>query len=731
MDTLTYDYVIIGSGFGGSVSALRLTEKGYHVLVLERGKRFRDQDFAQRNWTVWKYLWFPALRWFGILQISPFRNVFVLHGSGVGGGSLGYANVLMEPDDASFDTPGWQRPIDWRAALRPHYETAKRMLGVTTNPRLWAADETLRLIARELGREDTFHPVTTGIYFGEPGVEAPDPYFDGEGPARSGCIHCGACMVGCRYNAKNTLVKNYLYLAEKWGAQVRAEAEVRDVRPLPENQPDGARYEVIYRRTTQPFFAETTRVRARSVIFSAGALGTMRLLFRCRDLTRSLPKLSPRLGDNVRTNSEALLGSTSRVFKTDYSQGIAITSIFNADDVTTVEPVRYPAGSSLMRLLAGPMTSGRNLPERFVKSVAQIALKLRSFANVQFGRHWAERTTILLVMQHEDNRIRMRLGRSPFTFLKRNLVSLPDEEKTIPTQIETGHNVARAFAAKTDGFAEGSINEGLLNIPITAHILGGVPFRRERRRGRDRRQLRGSRLSRLVRDRRLDCPGEPRRQPQPDDHGAGGVRHEPRAAQDSGRTSGAGANRDSGLMCRSAPACAPSFALGRHIGLPLRNLGGHRFQRQIVQRDHRFVQVRFLDHERDAALRRSLRNRHHVNTVIAQHGENAPGDARRAAHPRPDHRHDRDFAQHVDRFHVLPLDLFGKLRADRLDRRVDALVGQHEAEALLGRRLRDHQDVRARLRRRQKRPPGDARHADHAAPADRQQADAAHAKSPP
>ncbi len=475
MNSAVYDYVIIGSGFGGSVSALRLTEKGYRVLVLERGKRFRDQDFAKSNWSVQKYLWFPALRWFGILQISPFRNVLAMHGSGVGGGSLGYANVLMEPDEASFAQPGWQTPIDWRAALRPHYATAKRMLGVATNPRLWPADDTLREIARELGREDSFRPVPVGTFFGEAGVEVPDPYFGGEGPARSGCIHCGACMVGCRHNAKNTLVKNYLYLAEKRGAEVRAEAEVRDIRPLTD-QPDGARYEIVYRRTTTPMFAPITRVRVRSVIVSAGALGSLRLLFRCRDITGSLANISARLGDQVRTNSEALLGSTSRAFTIDYSQGIAITSIFNADDVTTIEPVRYPAGSSLMKLLAGPMTSGRSLPSRFAKSMAQLLLKLPRFVNVQLGGHWAERTTILLVMQHEDNKIKMRLGRSLFTFFKRNLVSLPDEQQSIPTEIETGHNVAKTFAAKTDGFAQGSINEGLFNIPITAHILGGVPF---------------------------------------------------------------------------------------------------------------------------------------------------------------------------------------------------------------------------------------------------------------
>ncbi|HEX9030004.1 MAG TPA: NAD(P)-binding protein, partial [Anaerolineales bacterium] len=248
--TQTYDYVIIGSGFGGSVSAMRLTEKGYSVLVLERGKRFRDQDFARTNWTFWKYIWAPALRSFGILQISAFKDVVVLHGSGVGGGSLGYSNVLMEPDDKLFFAPAWSHLADWKSILQPHYATARRMLGVAPNPRLWPADAVLKDIAGTLGMGHTFKPIEGAAFFGEPGVEVPDPYFNGEGPSRSGCIHCGACMVGCRHNAKNTLVKNYLYLAEKWGARVKAECEVRDIRPLPPGQPDNARYEIVYRSST-------------------------------------------------------------------------------------------------------------------------------------------------------------------------------------------------------------------------------------------------------------------------------------------------------------------------------------------------------------------------------------------------------------------------------------------------------------------------------------------------
>jgi cholesterol oxidase len=474
-----FEYVIVGSGFGGSVSALRLTEKGHRVLVLERGKRFRDQDFPKSNWNVFKYVWLPFLRCFGILQISPFRDVLVLHGSGVGGGSLGYANVLMVPSDKLFAAPAWSHLADWKTVLAPHYITAKRMLGVNPNPCLWPADFIMQDIATELNMQGTFKPTNVGTYFGEAGKTVPDPYFGGEGPDRTGCTHCGGCMIGCRYGAKNTLVKNYLYLAEKWGAQVWSETEVVDVRPLPPDQPDGARYAVIYRSATAWF--NTLRadriVRTRNVVFSAGALGTLRLLFRCRDVNRSLPRLSQQLGNLVRTNSEALLGSTARELKINYSEGIAITSIFHADDVTTIEPVRYPAGSSLMRFLAGPLVeSGGRVITRFFKTAAQIFTRPRDFAKTHILPGWARRSTILLVMQTEDNRIRLRLGRSLFTAWRKNLVSRPDDQQTIPSKIDIGHAVTRKFASRTDGIPLGSLNEGLLNIPMTAHILGGVPF---------------------------------------------------------------------------------------------------------------------------------------------------------------------------------------------------------------------------------------------------------------
>ena len=461
---------------------MRLTERGYRVLVLERGKRYDDKDFAHSTWDVRRYLWAPSLGCFGILQISPFKDVWVLHGSGVGGGSLGYANVLMEPSDALFDAPAWSHLADWKTLLTPHFATARRMLGVTTNPKLWPADQTLREIAKELGADRAFAPTPVGAFFGEPGqegVEVPDPYFGGAGPTRRACTHCGACMVGCRYNAKNTLPKNYLYFAERGGAEVRAECEVRDIQPLEGDPSDGARYVVSYRQSTARLFRSETTVRTRNVIIAAGALGTQRLLFRCRDVTRSLGALSPRLGDSVRTNSESILGSVSRARDTDYSRGIAITSIINADDVTTIEPVRYPAGSSLMRFLSGPLIEKGTFASRLLRSVEELIRHPADFLRTHVNPGWAERTTILLVMQTIDNRIRLRLGRSWLTAFRRGLVSTPDAESEPSRSTEVGRRVAKAFAARTNGILSGSINEGLFGVPMTAHILGGCPIGRD------------------------------------------------------------------------------------------------------------------------------------------------------------------------------------------------------------------------------------------------------------
>jgi cholesterol oxidase len=483
----TYDFVIIGSGFGGSVSAMRLTEKGYRVLVLERGKRFRDEDFPKTNWNIWKWVWLPALRCFGIMQFSLLKDVLVLHGDGVGGGSLMYSNVLMEPEEIFFDQPAWKNLIDWKSTLKPFYALARFMLGVTQNKNLWAADEILKSIAQRENVGNTFRATEVGVLFNEDGnedQEIEDPYFGGEGPNRKGCIHCGGCMVGCRYNAKNSLVKNYLYFAEKWGAEIWPECEVCDVQPLPENQPDGVRYEVIYRKTTAWFNKPEHKVRARNVIFSAGTLGTNGLLFRCRDITHSLPRISAKLGNMVRTNSETLFGVINRKLETNYSEGLAITSIFHPDEVTAVEPVRYPEGSSFIRLLAGPLIKpGGSVATRIIRTLANIFVHPIDFLRSYFISDWAHRATIFLVMQTKDNQIHLRLGRSFLTLFRRNIVSISDEEKTIPHTLEVGHKIISDFARETNGVPLSSINESLFNLPTTAHLLGGCSFGRNDQEG--------------------------------------------------------------------------------------------------------------------------------------------------------------------------------------------------------------------------------------------------------
>lgn len=486
-----YDYVIIGSGFGGSVSAMRLTEKGYSVLVLEKGKRFKDSDFAKSNWQYWKYLWLPALRGHGILQISLLKGVMVLHGAGVGGGSLGYANVLEVPTDETFATPAWNQNIKWGEALGKHYETARKMLGVSRNPKLWKADLLLKEIAEERGMGHTFRATEVGAFFGEEGVTVADPFFGGEGPERAGCQHCGGCMVGCRHNAKNTLPKNYLYFAEKNGAEVRAEVEVTDVKPLAvdggqltaNHQPLTANYEVTFRTSTS-LFKQTKTVHAKNVIFSAGVLGTMKLLLNLRDVKKSLPKLSRRLGDVVRTNSEALLGSIARKSDINYSEGVSISSIFNADEVTRIEPVRYPDGSSLMRFLGAPLISDvTSIPARIFRTLTWIFRNPIDYLRAMALPGWAHNMTILLVMQNVDNYMKLRIGRSPLTLFRRGLVAEREADHEISARVDAGHDVTREFAKRINGAALGSVTENVFNLPTTAHILGGAPIGRNAEEG--------------------------------------------------------------------------------------------------------------------------------------------------------------------------------------------------------------------------------------------------------
>lgn len=471
-----YDFVIIGSGFGGSVSAMRLAEKGYRVLVLERGLRYEDDDFPKSNWVLWKFLWMPALRFFGIMEITLLRDVMALRWSGVGGGSLGYANVLVDPDEKMYEVGSWAGLKDWKSVLAPHFETAKRMLGRTLSPSITEADKIMRAVAEQMGRGSTFRNLPVGVYFGTQGVEVDDPFFDGEGPRRSGCTYCGACMIGCRENAKNTLPKNYLYFAEKLGVEIRPESQVTEISKVKDDVEGGARYRIQYHNPRRAILSGKTEVHATNVIVAAGVIGTMNLLMRCRDVSRTLPELSVRLGENVRTNSEALLGVTDLDPASNHTEGIAISTVFHADDVTHVEPFRYPEGSSFMyRLLGTPMIDAGQAGVAYRLWLLMLAILRHpwTFIKSKIDPAWGRRTFGILLMQTEDNLMRVKLGRNLQTLFRLGLTSDRGTEKPVPAEIPIGHQVVRAMAAEIDGHPMGNIVEGALNASMTAHILGG------------------------------------------------------------------------------------------------------------------------------------------------------------------------------------------------------------------------------------------------------------------
>ena len=460
--TFDHDVVIIGSGFGGSVSALRLVEKGYDVAVLEAGARFEDAGFAKNSWDKNRFLFAPKLGWYGIQRISALRDVIILSGAGVGGGSLVYANTLYEPLPAFYTDRQWAHITDWKSELAPYYDQAKRMLGVTTYPHFTPADEVMKQVANDMGVGDTFHPTPVGVFFGEPGVEVDDPYFGGAGPRRSGCIDCGECMTGCRHNAKNTLTKNYLYLAEKAGAQVFSMTTVTSVEPLP----DGG-YAIEARRTSNR--KQTRRFTAQQVIFAASALGTAKLLHRLRDEGK-LPKLSGRLGVLTRTNSESLLGAISKDSTVDYTRGVAITSSFHPDDITHIEPVRYGKGSNAMSLLQTVLTDGDGDKPRWKIWLREMAVQRKNLRRLYDLKHWSERTVIALVMQTADNSIttfgkRDRLGRW-------KLSSKQGHGAPNPSWIPVANEVVRRMAKLMNGTPGGTIGEPF-NVPMTAHFIGG------------------------------------------------------------------------------------------------------------------------------------------------------------------------------------------------------------------------------------------------------------------
>jgi cholesterol oxidase len=470
-DGFDYDWLVIGSGFGGSVSALRLAEKGYSVGVLECGRRFADDEFPSSTADLRRYFWNPRLGMKGIFRLTTFKDVSVVSGCGVGGGSLGYACTLYVPPKQFFEDRQWADMLDWEQALAPHYAEAQRMLGVTENPYEDPADQLLRELGEQLGVGETYKHTPVGIYFGERGRTVADPYFGGEGPERTGCLLCGRCMVGCVHGAKNTLVKNYLYFAERVGAQVMPERTVIDVRPL--GAADGSDgYEVESVRSGAWLRKERRVQRARGVVVAAGPLGTNKLLQSCR-LKGSLPAISARLGELVRTNSESILTVTvPEDYPDDLIKRVAITSSIYPDSNTHIETVTYGDDGDSMRLLYTLLTGDGTRVTRPLKLLAQLLLHPRRLVKMMFAKRWSRRTIILLVMQTLDNAIALRPRRGPFGTLW--LQTEQDPERPNPTFIPIANQTAEWFAKRTGGIAQSSITEALFNIPSTAHILGGA-----------------------------------------------------------------------------------------------------------------------------------------------------------------------------------------------------------------------------------------------------------------
>ncbi len=469
--THDYDWIVVGSGFGGSVSALRLAEKGYRVGVLECGRRFADEDFPKSTWDLRRYFWAPKLGLRGIFRMTPFKDVAVVSGCGVGGGSLGYANTLYVPPSDFFQDSQWADLDDWEATLAPHYAEAQRMLGVVVHEDDDPADQLLREFGEQIGVGDTYRKTPIGVFLGEPGKTVSDPYFEGEGPERTGCMHCGRCMVGCPHGAKNTLVKNYLWLAERRGAEVSPDRTVTEIRPLgAANGSDG--YAITSERSGLLPGRGRRTITARGVVVAAGPLGTNKLLQRCR-LGGALPRISNRLGELVRTNSEVILAVTvPEDYPDDLTRRVAITSSIYPDPHTHIETVTYGKDGDSMNTLYTLLVGDGTRLTRPLKLLAQILRHPHKFAQVMWPKGWSRRTIIVLVMQTLDNAIALRpkLKRSGDVRLQTE----QDPEKPNPTFIPVANEAAEWLAERTGGIAQSAVNEALMNVPTTAHILGGA-----------------------------------------------------------------------------------------------------------------------------------------------------------------------------------------------------------------------------------------------------------------
>ncbi|MCL4125601.1 UNVERIFIED_CONTAM: hypothetical protein GTU68_048373 [Idotea baltica] len=459
---LEYDYVIIGSGFGGSVSALRLSEKGYKVLVIEKGKWWKPKDFPKTNWSVRSWLWEPRLGMRGIMQMNFLRHVTVLSGVGVGGGSLTYANTLPIPKKAFFTSGSWKNLTNWETELQPFYTEAYKMLGAEKNPSSGPADKAVKQLAEDLGKAEHYDKTKVAVYFGKPGETVADPYFNGKGPERTGCTHCGECMTGCRHNSKNTLDKNYLYLAQQLGAKIIAEHTVTNVTAL-----DGLNGSTGYEVTFKPEKGNSRTIKTKGVVFSAGVMGTMPLLLNLKE--KSLPNLSDKLGSGVSTNNESLISVVSLNDDKDFTKGISIGSILHTDENTHIEPVRYGKGSGFFRVMMVPMAFGSNAFIRLAKAFWGILKSPVANLKILFTRRYSERTSVLLFMQTLNSTIKIKKGGLLYGF------NTTLEEGAKPSAfISEAKELANHFCKIVNGKPFVSFTETVLGIPSTAHILGGA-----------------------------------------------------------------------------------------------------------------------------------------------------------------------------------------------------------------------------------------------------------------